>query len=104
MKHTTHHAGRDNAGRPSAADDPPKLRRKRPLPPRHRWPRAKQPQSSRRPCPACGRLDRAVSSRQQITYYGPGHCVCGQQRALRKVERPVDWETLRRLYQIPREL
>lgn len=92
------------------SDAPPKQRpinaakRKAPLPPRARWPRAMQPQSARRPCAHCGRLDRAVSSRQQITYYGPTRCACGKCRSLRKVERPIDWQALRRVYQIPREL
>lgn len=74
-------------------------RRKRPLPPRDRWPRAKQPAEARRPCPHCGHLDRAVSSREQITYYGPAKCEqCGTLRNLRKVERPPDWELIRELY------
>ena len=78
---------------------PMRRRRKRPLPPRDKWPRAKQSADARRACPQCGRLDRAVSSREQITYYGPAKCEqCGAERALRKVERPPDWDLMRELY------
>lgn len=69
-----------------------------PLPPRYKWPRGKQPPDARRQCPQCGRYDYAVSSRGQITYYGPAVCECGHRRGLRKVERPVDYRTLEELY------
>lgn len=80
-------------------------RRKPQLPAcRSDWPRGKQPTTARRPCPKCGRLDRAVSSRAQLTYYGPAVCVCGHVRALRKVERPIDWQLLKDTYAVPRDL
>jgi len=75
---------------------------KRPLPPRYLWPRTKQPKTARRACPECGELDRAVSSRELITYYGPTRCAgCGRDRPLRKVERPIDWVRLGELYHLP---
>lgn len=78
---------------------------KRPLPPRWRWPRGKQTRAVRRKCKGCGQLDRAVSSREQLTYYGPAHCEhCGRKRGLRKVERPIDYRRLKQLYHIPRDM
>lgn len=82
------------------------MRRKNkpPLPPRYRWPRRNQPQSARKACPHCGQLDEAVSTREQITYYGPSTCSgCGVRRPLRKVERPIDIVELKRRYAIPRD-
>lgn len=83
------------------------MRRKQkpPLPPRWRLPRiAKQSASARKPCPKCGQLDFAVSTREQLTYYGPTKCRrCGLARRLRKVERPVDWEAVKATYAIPRD-
>ena len=78
--------------------------RKPPLPARWRWPRGKQPSTARKKCSKCGHLDRAVSSRAQITYYGPARCEkCGKSRRLRTVERPIDWIALREIYAIPRD-
>jgi hypothetical protein len=81
-------------------------RRKPPLPAaRSRWPRRKQPHTARRPCRACGRLDRAVSSRSELTYYGPARCEsCGEPRDLRKVARPIDYDAMRQRYQVPSEM
>lgn len=81
-------------------------RRKRPLPGRHLWPRIpRRPPEDRRPCPVCGYLDRAVSTRGYITYYGPAKCEkCGHQKRLRKAERPIDWPALRANYAIPRDM
>lgn len=74
------------------------------MPPRYRWLRDKQPPGSRRACAQCGHPDRAVSSREQITYYGPCKCErCDAVRPLRKVERPVDWEAMKARYAIPRD-
>jgi hypothetical protein len=82
------------------------MRRKNkpPLPPRYKLPRvAKQAGSARRPCAQCGRLDYAVSTRPQLTYYGPTKCSCGVSRRLRKVERPIDWARVKATYAIPRD-
>ena len=83
------------------------MRRKNkpPLPPRYRLPRvAKQTAASRKPCANCGQLDHAVSTREQLTYYGPSRCrKCGVARRLRKVERSVDWAAVRAMYAIPRD-
>ncbi|QDV23445.1 hypothetical protein Q31a_17430 [Aureliella helgolandensis] len=81
-----------------------KRKSKPPLPPRYRWPRGTQPPTARRPCKHCGELDRAVSSRELLTYYGPTRCSCGAERPLRKVERPIDWAALRAQYAIPRDM
>lgn len=91
-------SGMLNARSPTIAS----RKHKPPLPPRYRWPRGKQPPDARKAC-TCGRLDRAVSSRRQITYYGPAVCPCGRVRGLRKVERPIDWDALRTRYAIPRD-
>lgn len=81
-------------------------RRKRPLPPRLLWPRLpRRGPQDRRACPVCGCLDRAVSTRGYITYYGPAKCdSCGNQRPLRKSERPVDYPKLKAEYMIPRDM
>lgn len=81
-------------------------RRKRPLPARMLWPRlSRRGPQDRKPCPGCGFLDRAVSTRGNITYYGPATCDgCGQARPLRKSDRPVDWPKLRAEFVIPRDM
>jgi hypothetical protein len=79
-------------------------RNKPPLPPRWKLPRvAKQAAAARKACPNCGQLDFAVSTREQLTYYGPTKCRCGATRRLRKVERPIDWAAVRERYAIPRD-
>jgi transcription elongation factor Elf1 len=82
-----------------------RAKRKPPLPPRHLLPRLpKQPPTARKECPQCGKLDRTVSTRQQLTYYGPTKCKrCGAKRPLRKVERPIDWALVKATYSIPRD-
>ena len=69
------------------------------VPPRHLWPRLKQPQSARPECDLCGSLYRAVSTQGAITYYGPC-CVC-RKRRLKKVERPIDWESMHVRFVVP---
>ena len=62
----------------------------------------KQSPLARKACEHCGKLDQAVSTRAQLTYYGPSRCMgCGQVRQLRKVERPIDWARIRATYAIP---
>ncbi len=80
-------------------------RNKPPLPPRWKLPRvAMQGPAARKPCDKCGQLDLAVSTRDQITYYGPANCrKCGSARRLRKVERPIDWVAVKAIYAIPRD-
>jgi hypothetical protein len=56
----------------------------------------KQTDAARRPCPVCGRRDRAVTTRQWITYYGPAQCGdCGHVRGLRALARWIDLKWLR---------
>jgi hypothetical protein len=56
----------------------------------------KQSQDARRPCPKCGKLDRAVTTQRWVTYYGPAVCpCCGHVRGLRPRERTIDREWLR---------
>jgi hypothetical protein len=56
----------------------------------------KQTDAARRPCPVCGRRDRAVTTRQWITYYGPARCGdCGTVRGLRALARWIDLKWLR---------
>ena len=75
------------------------------LPPRWKLPRvAMQSPAARKPCDKCGQLDLAVSTREQITYYGPTRCRrCGAARRLRKVERPIDWAMVKARFAIPRD-
>jgi hypothetical protein len=56
----------------------------------------KKTHADRRPCPVCDRLDRAVTSRGWVTYYGPATCPgCGHARGLRPVLRRIDLGWLR---------
>jgi len=56
----------------------------------------KQTAEARRACDRCGLLDRAVTTQNLVTYYGPAVCPqCKQVRGLRPKERSIDLAWLR---------
>lgn len=72
---------------------PKRPRRTRNLPPRHLWPRLKQPAHRRPSCEHCGTPMRSASTQKGLTYYR-AVCLC-RKRPLKKVERPIDWAAMR---------
>lgn len=80
-------------------EPPIRVRRSEQVPPRERWPRVKLSPEDRPRCERCGTPYRVVSTPGAVAYYGPAECPgCGCRRRLRKRERRIDWDEMRRLF------